>query len=102
MSEQQIEEFKLKFEALCTGYDIPFFFSVVFFRDETEQIKAIQLKQSKTRDLSIIIAGNAVFNGALHAMKAACGGYVISEKNHTAYKQKDKPTQKNHEHGKSN
>lgn len=100
MSENEIREFQKKFEALCDSYKIPFFFSVTLYRDEGNQIRAMEMKECRTAEFSIVLVGTAAHNAALHAMETIGRGKILSEEEKTIYKPKHKP--ENNGQGKSN
>jgi len=102
MTEQQLRELQLKFEALCSEFKIPFYFSVVLYRDEHDQVRAMQIQEQLTNDFTIVLTGTAAFNGALHAMQSACGGKVLGEEQIITYKSKSQQNTESHESGTSN
>ena len=100
MSENEVREFQKKLEALCDSYKIPFFFSVTLYRNEQNQIRAMQMKECSTDELTVVLVGTAAHNAALHAMETVGRGKILSEEERTTYKPKHKP--ENNGQGKSN
>ena len=78
MTEENIVEFKSKFEALVNQFDIPYFFAIAFYRNSDNELQAMQIKECRTKDITTLLAGELSFNSALFSLKANSGGVIIS------------------------
>lgn len=85
MTQENVREFQSKFDALTKGYDIPFFFSVLYYRNEKGDINAMQLSEQNGIDYQILMVGESAFNACLQAMKANYGGKILDQQVCTTY-----------------
>ncbi len=88
ISTEQIKEFQTKFEALCIEYAVPFFMSITFYRGEADDIRAMQIKECKTDDFTMLLLGTAAHNAALHALETVGRGKIMSETTKTKVNRK--------------